>query len=130
MAMVNIDSAGRFGTAFHAALEKQGMSLVEFARQIDGSYEYYRKVLRAQMFPNKLLLPKICKMLKMNVSEAEIMIDQDKLERRLGKKAFNAATGRSPHASEFDALIPHLTEQQIMQIIVQMKAMIRQQNKN
>ncbi len=129
MAKINIESAGRFGTAFHKALEDLDMDLVEFSRAIDANYEHQRKILRGEMLPGPRLIPVMAKKLKMNLKNAEVLIAQDRMEKKVGKVAFNAATGRTPHASEFDALLPHLSEDQIAQILAQMKTMIRQNKK-
>jgi predicted transcriptional regulator len=125
-ATINMESSGRFGTAFHKALVEKGMTLVEFARQIDANYEHLRKVFKGITYPSKRMLEVICKPLKLNVAQMEVLLAQDRMEKKLGKKAFNAASGRNEHASEFDALLPHMSEGDINLIIAQMKTMVKQ----
>lgn len=125
MSVTKVESSGRFGTAFLAGLEKQNLTLVEFAKVMDGNYEHFRKILKGQMFPTKHLMAAMCKVLKLDLAQAEVLVAQDRMEKKLGKRAFNAASGRSAHASEFDALIPHLTESQVQQILAQMKTMLK-----
>lgn len=128
-ATINMESSGRFGTTFHKALVEKGLTLVLFARQIDANYEHLRKIFKGIMYPSKRMLEAICKPLKLNVEQMEVLLAQDRMEKKLGKKAFNAASGRNPHASEFDALLPHMNENDINLIIAQMKTMVKQSKK-
>lgn len=127
--VINIESGGRFGTAFHKALLDKGMSLVEFARKIDANYEFQRKILRGDTLPGKRMLEAMCKVLGMKLADAEVLVAQDRMERKVGKTAYSAATGRHSRATEFDALLPHLTKTQIDLILGQMKAMVQQGKK-
>lgn len=126
MSKISMESSGRFGTAFHKALVDKGFSLVEFARQIDANYEHLRKIFKGITFPSKRILPVICAPLKLNVGQMEVILAQDRMESKLGKKAFQAASGRNQHAGEFDALLPHMSEKNIALIVAQMKMMVKQ----
>lgn len=126
MSQIRIESAGRFGTAFHKALDEKGMDLVEFSRAIDANYEHQRKIFKGLMLPSPRLLDAMCKKLSLKKKDMEVLIAQDRMEKKVGKVAFNAAIGRSPYASDFDALLPHLSEMQIEQILAQMKLMVKQ----
>lgn len=130
MSDIRIESAGRFGTAFHKALIENGMDLVEFSRSIDANYEHQRKIFKGLMLPSPRLLDVMCKKLGWKKKDMEVLIAQDRMEKKVGKVAFNAALGRNSHASEFDALLPHMTEQQVGQIIAQMKLMVRQNSQH
>lgn len=122
---INIESKGRFGTTFHKALVDKGMTLVEFARKIDANYEYLRKIFRGEVFPSKQMLKVICAPLKLDTTAMWVLITQDRMEHKVGTEAFNTASGRNSHASEFDALLPHLSEAEIGGIIAQMKAIVK-----
>lgn len=126
---INIESGGRFGTAFHKALLDKGMSLVEFARKIDANYEFQRKILRGDTLPGKRMLESMCKVLGLKLKDAEVLVAQDRMERKVGKTAYSAATGRNERSGEFDAVLPHLTKQQIDLILAQMKMMVQQNKK-
>lgn len=125
---INIESAGRFGTAFHKALIDKGLSLVEFSRLVDSNYEYQRKILRGLVFPSKRMLEAMVKPLGLKMKDMEVLIAQDRMEKKVGRTAFGAATGRHERSSEIEAILPHLTDLQIDQIIAQMRA-IMQHNK-
>lgn len=119
-----LESGGRFGTAFAQALDKHGISLVEFSRTVDGSYENLRKVYKGLSLPGKYLTEQVCKHLKMNRAEAEKMIAQDRMEKKVGKSAMQSVFGRHQRSGEFDAIIPHLTDDQLTGILAQMRAMM------
>jgi hypothetical protein len=121
---ITMDSGGRFGTAFAQALDKNGMTLVDFAKVIDGSYENLRKVYKGLSLPGKFIVDQAVKNLKMNKDEAEKLIAQDRMEKKVGKKAMQSVFGRHPRSGDFDAVTPHLTEEQIDGILVQMRAMM------
>jgi transcriptional regulator with XRE-family HTH domain len=129
MPSISVESGGRFGTAFHKALLDKGMSLVEFARKLDANYEFQRKILRGDALPGKRMLEAMCKVLGLKLKDAEVLVAQDRMEKKVGKIAFGAATGRLERSGEFDALVPHLTKQQIDMILAQMKAMVQQNKK-
>lgn len=126
MASSTMESSGRFGTAFAQALERNNTTLVEFARTIDGSYENLRKVHKGLSLPGKFVLDQMCKHLKMNKEEAEKLIAQDRMEKKVGKRAMQAVFGRHPRSGDFDAIIPYLTDDQLNLIIGQMRTMAAQ----
>lgn len=126
MSAIKIESAGRFGTVFHRALDNKGMNLVMFSRKIDANYEHQRKLLKGLMLPSPRLLEAMCKVLGLKKKDMEVLVAQDRMEKKVGKVAFNAANGRDPHAGEFDALLPHLSEDQISQVLTLMKVMTTQ----
>jgi hypothetical protein len=125
-----MDSVGRFGTAFADALHRNGTTLVEFARMIDGSYENLRKVYKGLSLPGQFIVEMCIKHLKMDRQEVEKLIAQDRIEKKVGKRAMQSVFGRHPRMGEFDALIPLLTEDQIDGILAQIRATIKHNRLN
>ncbi len=122
---IKIESAGRFGTAIHKALIVRELSLVEFSRIIDSNYEFQRKILRGEAFPSDKMLGAMVKPLELDKSAMEVLLAQDRMEKKTGEGAFSAALGRHKRASEFDAILPHLSEEQIDRLLLQMRAMLK-----
>lgn len=124
MSATTLEPGGRFGVAFAEALRKADTNLVEFARQIDGSYESLRKIYKGMTLPGKYVADLIIKNLKMNRDEAEKLMAQDRMEKKVGKKAMQSVFGRHPRSGDIDALIPHLSDEQLNGIVAQMKAIV------
>lgn len=124
MSATTLEPGGRFGIAFADALRKNDVSLVEFARQIDGSYESMRKVYKGLTLPGKFVADQIIRNLKMNRDEAEKLMAQDRMEKKVGRKAMASVFGRHARSGDFDALIPHLSEEQLNGIVAQMKSIV------
>lgn len=123
---INIESSGRFGTALHKALVESDVSLVEFCRTTDTSYEFLRKILKGQVFPSSSTLDDIVRPLGLNKREMEVLIAEDRMEKKVGKPVYAAALKRHPRSGEFDALLPHLSDPQIEQLLALMRVMMGQ----
>jgi hypothetical protein len=121
-----IEPSGRFGIAFADALKRKNMSLIDFARVIDASYENLRKIYKGLSLPGKFVVDQMVKELKMDKEEAEKLIAQERMEKKVGKKAMQSVFGRHPRSGDFDAIIPFLSDDQLAGILAQMKVMVHQ----
>jgi len=121
-----LEGGGRFGTYFVQKLGEKGMTLVEFARETDGSYENLRKISKGLSLPGKYLIDQMCQILHVKKEEIVKLVAADKIERSVGKKNLQDVFQRHARAGEFDALLPHLSDEQIGGILVQMKALAAQ----
>lgn len=124
MSATTLEPGGRFGVAFADALKRNDTNLVEFARMVDGSYESFRKIYKGMTLPGKYVADQIIKNLKMNRDEAEKLMAQDRMEKKVGKKAMQSVFGRHPRSGDFDALIPHLSDEQLNGLVAQMKSIV------
>jgi transcriptional regulator with XRE-family HTH domain len=122
---LEMEAKGRFGTAFATALREHEMGLRELAAKTDGTYEHMRKLAKGLAYPSKYLLKEICKVLKLDMDEMDKLITQDKLQLKYGT-TLNGVLKRDPRISEYEALVPHLSDDQNEMFLTQMRAVVRQ----
>lgn len=121
---IELQPGGRFGNSLAVSLEKHQMSLGQLAAETDSTYEHIRKLVKGLAFPSRRLLKDICRILKFDAKEAQLLIDTDKLEYRFGENV-HTIMHTSARLAEYDSLVPYLTEDQHQMFLTQMRAVVK-----
>jgi transcriptional regulator with XRE-family HTH domain len=121
---LEIEPSGQFGNALAAALRDRGVGLRELAVKTEGTYEHMRKLVKGLAYPSTYLLKEIAKVLHFDVEEMERLIHRDKMQAQFGS-TLNSMLKRHPRMSEYDTLIPLLTDEQNDAILAQIRAVVK-----
>lgn len=130
---IQMEAGGRFGQMLASALESKRMSIDDLAIAVkketgEGTYEHMRKLYKGMAFPSRLLLKEICRILNLSFKEADEAATRDKVEKKFGS-AFHRVVGRDPRVAEWEAIVPHLTEEQQHMLLTMARGLARENRK-
>lgn len=138
-APIRIDAGGRFGAMYKAAANMKHLSVDDIKGILitrhklgkgDGAtYEHQRKLIENQCGPGKELLPLLCKILDLNLKEAQTACTWDEIGRKHGEKVIAEMMGKDPRLPEFEKRLPLLTDQERDWLLNQMDGVINSRTK-
>lgn len=103
---------GRFAELMREAMSKQNMDITALSSEIGTTYEHIRKLTLSMAFPSRLMLEKICKVLHMNLKEAEQFVVADRLKHKYGDIP-EVLAGKNPKFEEVvERILPKMTDEQ------------------
>jgi hypothetical protein len=102
------ERVGFFGLRLELAASKAGLTPKQIAQKVGCSYEHIRKLFRCRALPSKWMMKDLCRVLRMDMAEAQQLADIDYCRWKYGP-AFWTSQGRRPESDGFYVLSYFLT---------------------
>ena len=125
-----VKTESKFRLEMRQAMQNKGLSIEEVAEKCDTGYENVRKVVNKHAFPSKHLLPKLCEVLGLNLTQMEKLVIEDRARAKGWTGVLKEAAGLDSRIEPFMVYLPHLTQADLDEMLAmfRMKAERNQGN--
>jgi len=120
----------KFRMELKRALAEKNLSIEELAMKCETGYENIRKIVNKSAFPSKHILPKICNVLGLNLTQMDKLLIEDRARAKGWTSVIKEAAGIDSRIEPFMVYLPHLSQSDLDEMLAmfRMKAERNQGN--
>ena len=108
---ISHERLGFFSQQLIQSMQRDGLTPKAIAIDLGCSYEFVRRMIRAECLPSSVYLTRMCLLFRWNVDEIRKLIAIDKARKKFGRH-FWIALGKNPKYEPLYILWPHLTPEE------------------